>query len=142
MSEIKVDNLTGKTTAKTVTVTVGATATQSLHDAIIKAWASFDQHSTNHPIYSNSSLNTASTLDVGAGITKISFTNSFSNATYGVSGCTQSQSTAGTYFAIWGYSTTSSRQMTTSDFHTDFRSSAGASTDSDYVAYNVLGDLA
>ena len=30
MSEIKVDTLTGKTTAKTVTVTVGATATQSL----------------------------------------------------------------------------------------------------------------
>ena len=30
MSELKVDTLTGKTTAKTVTVTVGASATQSL----------------------------------------------------------------------------------------------------------------
>ena len=30
MSEIKVDTLTGKTTANDITVTVGATATQSL----------------------------------------------------------------------------------------------------------------
>ena len=42
MSEIRVDNLTGKTTAKTVTVTVGATATQSLEQGLAKAWARWD----------------------------------------------------------------------------------------------------
>jgi hypothetical protein len=133
MSDLRVNTISASDGTSPVTLT---------KQEAIKAWASFDQHSTDHPIYSNSSLNTASTLDVGAGVTKISFTNSFSNATYGVSGCTQAQDTSGTIFTIWGYSTTSSRQMTTSDFHTDFRSSAGSGTDSDYVAYNVLGDLA
>ena len=42
MSEIKVDNLTGKTTAKTVTVTVGASATQSLEQGLIKAFVTYD----------------------------------------------------------------------------------------------------
>ena len=38
MTEIKVDTLTGKTTAKTVTVTTGASATQSLEQGLLKAW--------------------------------------------------------------------------------------------------------
>ena len=38
MSTLTVDNLKGKTTAKTVTVTVGASVTQSLEQGILKAW--------------------------------------------------------------------------------------------------------
>lgn len=142
MSEIKVDTLTGKTTAKTVTVTVGATATQSLHDGIIKAWASFDQGATGHPVYTGASLNTASTTDVAAGVTKLTFTNISANANYAISGVCQAQDAGGTVFGTWGKSTTSSRQMTTSYFHTENRVSSGTPTDSDYTAYKVLGDLA
>ena len=38
MSEILVNKLTGVGTAKTVTVTVGATATQSLEQGLAKVW--------------------------------------------------------------------------------------------------------
>ena len=41
MSEIKVDTLTGKTTANDITVTVGATATMSLEQGLTKAWVTY-----------------------------------------------------------------------------------------------------
>ena len=43
MSEIKVDTLTGKTTANDITVTVGASATQSLEQGLTKAYFVIDQ---------------------------------------------------------------------------------------------------
>ena len=39
MSEIKVDTLTGKTTANDITVTIGASATMSLEQGLAKVWA-------------------------------------------------------------------------------------------------------
>jgi len=71
MSEIKVDTLTGKTTANDITVTVGATATQSLEQGLAKAWTSINQ-STPAIIQS---LNTASITDSGVGIIDPNFTN-------------------------------------------------------------------
>lgn len=73
MSEIKVDTLTGKTTANDITVTVGASATQSLEQGLAKAWAKYSQSGT--PAV-NDSLNIASVTDNSAG----NFTSSFSNA--------------------------------------------------------------
>ena len=122
--------------------TAGSLDTSYVVNGSAKAWASFDQGATGHPVYTDSSLNPASTTDVAAGVTKLAFINSFSNATYGISGATQSQDTAGVSFSVWGYSTTSSQQTTTSDFHTNFRNSAGTNTDSDYTAYQVVGGLA
>tara|TARA_R110000803_G_scaffold39104_8_gene84326 strand:- start:1019 stop:1426 length:408 start_codon:yes stop_codon:yes gene_type:complete len=122
--------------------TAGSLDTQYVVNGSAKAWASFDQGATGHPVYANSSLNTASTTDVAAGVTKLTFTNSFSNATYSISGATQSQNTGGVCFSVWGYATTNGQQTTTSDFHTDFRNSGGTGTDSDYTAYQVVGGLA
>jgi hypothetical protein len=89
MSTVIVDNLTGKTTAKTVTVTVGATATQSLEVGLIKAWVSIDD--TNPPTKRNSgvgdSLNISSIGDGGALQFNLNFANSFSNDTYAFAGC-------------------------------------------------------
>ncbi len=42
MSEIKTNKLTGVSTAKTVTVTVGASVTQSLEQGLIKAFVTYD----------------------------------------------------------------------------------------------------
>ena len=61
MSEIKVDTLTGKTTAKTVTVTVGATATQSLEQGLAKAWVYFDTNDS--PPVRDGSFNVSSLTD-------------------------------------------------------------------------------
>ena len=73
MSEIKVDTLTGKTTANDITVTVGATATAKLEQGLAKAWAKYSQSGT--PTV-NDSFNIASVTDNSAG----NFTSSFSNA--------------------------------------------------------------
>jgi hypothetical protein len=117
-------------------------ATSFVANGSAKAWASFDQGATGHPVYTDASLNTASTTDVDDGVTKLAFTNSFNNADYGISGVCQVQDAGGTVFGTWGKSTTSSRQMTTSNFHTENRVSSATPRDSDYTAYKVLGDLA
>ena len=140
MSEIITDKLTGKTTAKTVTVTVGASATQSLEQGLAKAWASFDQDSSGHPVYD--SLNTASTTDVTTGITKIAFTNAMNNALFSITGACQTASERGAIFGTHGVDTASSRQMTTNDFHTDNRNTSNAGQDVKYSGSSVFGDLA
>ena len=82
MSEIKVDTLTGKTTAKTVTVTVGTTATQSLEQGLAKAWYNYEEYSitTVRDSFGISSITNNGTADSAA-----SFTNSFNNVGYSAS---------------------------------------------------------
>jgi hypothetical protein len=75
MSEIKVDTLTGKTTANDITVTVGATATQSLEQGVIKAWAMIATVSSI-----NDSLNSSSFFDRTTGKPQVNLTNAFSTA--------------------------------------------------------------
>lgn len=83
MSEIKVDTLTGKTTAKTVNVTVGASATQSLEQGLVKAFYLFDQRGTKLGANTlGQSLNISSISDVSGGKISPSFTNSMSNSEY------------------------------------------------------------
>tara|TARA_R100000700_G_scaffold37265_2_gene47274 strand:+ start:157 stop:564 length:408 start_codon:yes stop_codon:yes gene_type:complete len=74
-SILKVDTLTGNTTAKTVTVTVGATATQSLEQGLVKAWAMIATVSSI-----NDSLNSSSFTDLGTGKPQVNLTNAFSDA--------------------------------------------------------------
>ena len=64
MSEFIVDKLTGKSTAKTVTVTVGATATQSLEQGVAKAWHMSKDAGT---LAIDDSLNISSVDDDGTG---------------------------------------------------------------------------
>jgi len=82
MSEIKVDSLTGKTTAKTVTVTVGATATQSLEQGLAKARVNYDATAITDPASLTGvfdSFNISSILDGGTSFSTIAFTNVFNN---------------------------------------------------------------
>ena len=140
MSTVTVDNLKGKTTAKTVTVTVGATATQSLEQGLSKSWASIDQTSTDHPVYD--SFNVSGTSDVAEGVTKITFANAMDNTLYALTGGAQTEATSASYFGTYGVNTSTSRQMTTADFHTSNRDTNGADNDIIYFAFAVHGDLA
>ena len=89
MSEIKVDTLKGKTTAKTVTVTVGASATQSLEQGLCKAWIHFDAHGdaavSGTPI-TRDSLNNSTLGDDGNGDYTANFVSNFANGYYATSG--------------------------------------------------------
>jgi len=79
MSEIKVDTLTGKTTANDITVTVGATATMSLEQGLAKCWMHLTGTGT---IAVNDSLNVTSCTDGGTGRYKPQYTNSFNSVNY------------------------------------------------------------
>jgi hypothetical protein len=79
MSEIKVDTLTGKTTANDITVTVGASATQKLHDGIAKMLCHYDQSGTVAIV---DSLNVTSLTDTTTAQTEINYTNNFSSVAY------------------------------------------------------------
>ena len=97
MSEIKVDTLTGKTTAKTVTVTVGASATMSLEQGLAKAWVRYSQRS---PVGITDSFSISSVTDHSAGLFTITKTNAMSNANYPVTATAASQYTNNRPFII------------------------------------------
>ena len=79
MSEIKVDTLTGKTSAGDITVTSeGGAATQSLQQGLAKVRGSKD--TTGSSIAGT--LNVSSLDDDGTGDFGVNFVNAFSSATY------------------------------------------------------------
>ena len=80
MSEIKVDTLTGKTTANDITVTVGATVTQSLEKGLGKAWVNMDGTASSNHIRTSHGL--ASITDSGTGQYILNFSDAFADADY------------------------------------------------------------
>ena len=79
MSEILVDNLTGKTSAGSITVYgEGGTVTQSLQQGLAKAWAKFDA-SSGTPT-ANDSFNLGSFTDTATGRHTFNFTNNMGSA--------------------------------------------------------------
>tara|TARA_S200002703_G_scaffold153904_1_gene155988 strand:- start:434 stop:850 length:417 start_codon:yes stop_codon:yes gene_type:complete len=84
MSEILVDNLTGKTSAGDITVTSeGGDATQSLQQGLAKAWANFNGTGT---IAVRDSLNVSSLNDDGTGKYDVVLTSNMNNANYSAIG--------------------------------------------------------
>ncbi|MGB2046283.1 MAG: hypothetical protein ACPHUD_11160, partial [Porticoccaceae bacterium] len=80
MSEIKVDTLTGKTSAGDVTITSeGGAVTMQLQQGVAKNWINFTGTST---VTTNDSLNASSVTDSGTGLYIPSITNAMSNANY------------------------------------------------------------
>lgn len=79
MSEIKVDNLTGKTSAGDITVTSeGGAATMQLQQGLAKSWGKFSTGFTSV----QDSLNISSLDDDGTGNGGANFSSSFANANY------------------------------------------------------------
>ena len=79
---IKVNELQGRTTANDITVTVGATATQSLEQGLAKGWIHFDGGDTTPA--ANDSLNHSSITDNGTGDYSLTHTNAYSGTEYGI----------------------------------------------------------
>ena len=134
MSEIKVDTLTGKTSAGNITVTSeGGAATMQLQQGLAKAWINFD----GNPPYTKTSFNVSSTVDNAAGNFTINWSNTFSTSEYsnagGAGGNTGTISTSMT--SIRGYS------WTTSLLKIGVLYSGGA-TDYNTITTNIQGDLA
>jgi len=131
MSEIKVDNLTGKTSAGDITVTSeGGAATQSLQQGLAKAWALFDQVS----VALDSSLNIASTVDDAAGQWRLNFTNAMSDGSY-------SWGTGEQDYRVLGVSTGLVPTTTQIKFYTRVVNTSTL-TDVDYNNVSINGGLA
>ena len=87
MSEIKVDSLTGKTSAGDITVTSeGGAATQSLQQGLAKAWVNFNGTGT---VAIRDSLNLSSLTDAGGGNYGITVSDAFGNSDYMAAGMSQ-----------------------------------------------------
>ena len=84
MSTILVDNLTGKTSAGSITVTSeGGAATQSLQQGLAKAWVNFNGQGT---IAARDSFNLSSLDDNGTGDYGVNMSSVFSSANHSAHG--------------------------------------------------------
>jgi len=85
-SQLKVDTITGVTTAGSVAVTgEGNSTTTNLQQGLAKVWCSATIATNTHTI--QDSLNVTSLTDGGAGITSVVITNDMNNDDYSVSAC-------------------------------------------------------
>ncbi len=84
MSEIKVDKISGKTSANAITVTGENGSTQtSLQQGLAKAWLRANGTGT---VSNTDSLNVSTFEDSATGVYKATFTNAMGNTTYTVIG--------------------------------------------------------
>ena len=134
MSEIKVDTLTGKTSAGDITVTSeGGAATQSLQQGLAKSWVNIDIAGT---VSVNDSLNVGSIIDGGAGVFNVVLSNNMNNNTYSSVGVVD-----GTGLTI-NCHTCQTDGRTTSQYRAYTFNGSGSATDYTCLLYQTAGDLA
>ena len=141
MSELKVDTLTGKTTANDITVTVGATATQSLADGLVKHFSNFDGR--GNTFYG--SFNASSITDNATGDYTITVTTAFSNTgNMAFTGIAQDQQSSNKHQPQVGFTRYGGapNTTTTSRYSTNFDNQGTTLTDMDGVQNIGVGDLA
>ena len=99
-SILKVDTLTGVTTAGSISVTgEGNSTTTNLQQGLAKAWCNFEQ-SSSHTV--RDSLNVASLSDTGSGQTTTNYTNNFANDDYvGAGHSARYGATSSTAYWLW-----------------------------------------
>ena len=92
-SILKVDSLTGVTTAGSISVTgEGNSTTTNLQQGLAKSWANFNGEGTAAIL---DSMNTASLTDSGTGTFSITFTNAMGNVYYVFTGLAFHSSASG-----------------------------------------------
>ena len=137
-SILKVDALTGNTTAKTVTVTVGATATQSLEQGLTKAFINNDGDTTIAD-----SLNISSYADAADGAQTYLWTNNFAVAnSYVGYGLSRSNDNAGVRAAFMNFRANNSEYMTTAQARVDMQYDNTNRRECDRCTAGFVGDLA
>ena len=136
MSEIKVDTLTGKTSAGDITVTSeGGAATQSLQQGLAKVWWNLNGTGT---IAGRDSLNVSSYDDIGTGTYDSNYTNAMANADYSFQGTTGVNSNTAYVFAYHSYQAPSTTDIR---FACEIYSNLTLQ-DQSYIFGTLNGDLA
>jgi len=139
MSEILVDNLTGKTSAGDITVYgEGGTATQSLQQGLAKVWVNYNGTGT---IAVRDSLNVTSLNDTGTGRHEYSFTNNMNNTDYThIGGAGFGSYSTTTFSGLRPYGISPSTSQAGNNIL--FASGSFSTVDTEYVASSNHGDLA
>ena len=140
-STLKINTLTGVTTAGSIAVTgEGNSTTTNLQQGLCKAWANFD--ATLSTIATRDSLNIASlTDDSSTGQVRLNFTNSFGNTNYTNMGATAGAGGSTGDHGFVPYNTASGG-TTSQTFQMRPSSHDGTRVDATYVYHISLGDLA
>ncbi len=129
-SQLKVDTLTGVTTAGSISVTgEGNSTTTNLQQGLAKAWC---QHAGSTPL---DSFNISGLTDNGTGNFTLAFSNAMGNALYAG---TFGGATAGTFVSAYN-----DGQFTASGFNmTCFGYNGASLADPDHATAIIAGDLA
>lgn len=131
-SILKVDELQGIATAKTVTVTVGASVTQSLEQGLAKSWQRTTVTSGTPALIE--SLNTASVIDNGVGDYTYNFMSNMSSATYAAAGNVNEPAGVSCINNATGFGV--------SGYRVYIHNHANTNLDGDFVSNCMFGDLA
>ena len=139
-SQLKVDTITGVTTAGSIAVTgEGNSTTTNLQQGLAKAWTHFQGTSTAASV---DGLNISSVDDDGTGDYGLHFTNNMGNATYCV---TFGIDDDGSASVVIGQDTTNGTMATGNfDFEAYYVNSSSNRTNYDYANHYMVitGDLA
>jgi hypothetical protein len=136
-SQLKVDTLTGVTTAGSIVVTgEGNSTTTNLQQGLVKAWNHYDHKGDSGSTQVLDSFNISSVADTGTGVSNHTFTNGFSNNFSSTAGSSIDRATANLFTSGPETSLASaSVKMTT-------LTAAGAGGDADSLMIMTCGDLA
>ena len=132
-SQLKVDTLTGVTTAGSIDVTgEGNSTTTNLQQGLAKSWAQIEGNITSY----RDSFNTSSLTDVSTGRPRVTYTNNMSNDDASLTMAHQysSASGSGAFFANVGARNTA--------YHEHNHYENGSLTDGEAYNDSVHGDLA
>ena len=129
-STLKINTLTGVTTAGSIDVTAeGNSTTTNLQQGLVKAWADYTTSSGGNSI-NGSGFNISSISDVGTGDVRLNYTNNMADANY--SGFASTAAVGLNH--IDDQDTTRQRCRTYSDLSTE--------ADRNHAYFGVVGDLA
>jgi hypothetical protein len=136
-SQLKVDTLTGVSTAGSIVVTgEGNSTTTNLQQGLVKAWNHYDHKGDSGSTQVLDSFNISSVADTGTGVSNHTFTNGFSNNFSSTAGSSIDRGTANLFTSGPETSLASaSVKMTT-------LTAAGAGGDADSLMIMTCGDLA
>ena len=131
MSEIKVDTLTGKTSAGDITVTSeGGAATMQLQQGLAKCWAYVDGVGGGY----GDSFNTSGFTDNSVGDYTITYGTNMNSTAYGGGSSAASSQNNGQNFQLHIFATSSIR--------TRAENASGTLSDCGRLTLNIHGDLA
>ena len=131
-SILKVDTLTGVTTAGSISVTgEGNSTTTNLQQGLCKVWS----HIQGSDAAIQDSFNVSSSTDVGTGRETITFSNNMTNDDYSGQISSSGSGSPALFFSRI-------RVLSTSQFGDDAVNGSGSYTDAADICYSINGDLA